>query len=124
MSKTRRKSPENKQENVSSLLGNLNIGDILSILSALDLSKLSTSNGSGVSGSKKNNQNRTEEIKDTDELNEAGTTANEIKDNSSADSQRNEIVKAINTLVNADRNLLIQVVVEVFGLNKLAKNKK
>lgn len=120
MSKTRRKSPENKQENVSSLLGSLNIGDILSILSALDLSKLSTSNGSGASGSKKNNQNRTEEIKDAAELNETGTTAND----SSADSQRNEIVKAINTLVNADRNLLIQVVVEVFGLNKLANNKK
>lgn len=114
MSKSRRKSAEKKNENNTSLLGNLNLSDLLSILGALDLNKLTSAGSNSSDSSKRNGQNSSE----------ASTTSNEVKEDDSKDTQRDEIIKAINTLINADRNLLIQVVVEVFGLNKLANNKK
>lgn len=111
MSRHRRREIPRDNGGVNGLLDGLNLADIMNILSKVDINKISSiiNNTGNVPNVKSGNQPKARVQRNT----EANAVV-ETKDAPAANS-REEIAKAIKILVNADRELLIEVVGEIFG---------
>ncbi|AGK96316.1 hypothetical protein [Clostridium pasteurianum] len=88
--------------------GSFNFGNIAQLLSNIDINQVSSLLG-------KVNNSQT----DNNQIGEAVSNINTINQgNGARNTGREEIIRAINTLVNSDKSELLRIVMEIYGASK------